>query len=174
MKIYISIFNLFCTFCSTQLLAQETINSIYNTDHTDDTFEYNNELHEFPDMNEIFKQDYNAHEIFSSALIDKKKVKQLTSISLAAMSFGTIAPILDPPGNVIVSYGLFIGLVSWLIVVPTAGIVKIITKNRYHQKKHKAISLFNNFMEMGYIDYPKSWDLKVGSCLYGYGLVVNF
>ena len=72
------------------------------------------------------------------------------------------------------TFGDFIGGLTFVFVVPSISIAALTNNGKFDDKKHKAISKFNNSMGIGGVDNPKSWDLKLGTGQYGYGLVLNF
>jgi len=177
MKIYLSTLILLCTSCCTHLLSQNTINSFYNSNASDNTFEYQGELYQFADMNEIFEQDVDAHNMYISAINNRKKVKNLGYAALSTIGLATLAIALDrpDPGDLIgITAGNLIGVLALVFVLPATGIAALINKKKFHNKKHKAIHLFNNPSDTGYLNNQEHWNLKIGSGQYGYGMVVTF
>jgi len=163
----------FFTFISTQILAQNTINSSI----TDNTFEYQGELYQFGDMSEIFSQDILAHKQYVSAINARDNARLLGYVTVGAMGTGIFALTLGSAENcefLCISSSDAYGLVALLIVTPVVRTAAIISNTKYHKKKHKAISQFNNSIGIGGVENPKLWDLKIGSGQYGYGLVLNF
>ena len=158
-----------------QVYSQESNDAISTLEGSKSIFEYRGEIYEFPNMGEILSQDYDAFEMYTSAMKKKENAKYLGYTALGFVGAGVILIALEDGDNenYILTEAVY-GLLSIIVIAPVLATASLINRIKYNNKRRKTIALFNNTKEISYIDKSNDWDLKLGTGQYGYGLVLNF
>jgi len=62
----------------------------------------------------------------------------------------------------------------WRYIVPVFGTFGIICHISIGVHKRKSIKMFNNHIDVSYLNNSETWDINIGQTNYGYGIVINF
>ena len=165
---------LFFLLCNISAPAQK----IHVVGNQVNTFFYEKKLYKFQELEDVMIKNSDAYLVYRSALSTEKHADVFKYITLSSMLVGSVAAIVDPSPEYCdlfcISTGQAIGIVAWLIVVPTIGVTGLILRLASNRKKIKALSLYNDTADLSDLQSTPLWNLALGSTKNGVGLVLNF